>query len=236
MTEEEKNVPLIDVRKALPLLGRPGPLSRLAHHYFRKILAFDEVERLIGEAMAQDEGPEKRDFFRRLLDLLHIHLEFRGDSKAIPPSGPVVVLSNHPFGGVDAVSLAHLLTNHRKDTRILANQLLADIPPARPWLLAADLLGEKNRAVRKNATVLRRIRSHLEQGGLLMTFPAGVVSHLHLSQRRITDPPWPNHTAALVRRSTATIVPVFFPGRNSLLFQGVGLRTRARRRFRWRWR
>ena len=42
----------------------------------------------------------------------------------------------------------------------------------------------------------------------LVTFPAGEVSHYRHGQRRVTDPPWSKHVAALVRMSGAQVLPV----------------------------
>ena len=40
--------------------------------------------------------------------------------------------------------------------------------------------------------------------------------------RGIEDPVWSSHVASLVRRTKATVLPVFFPGRNSALFHAAG--------------
>ncbi|MBC8131439.1 MAG: GNAT family N-acetyltransferase, partial [Deltaproteobacteria bacterium] len=44
-----------------------------------------------------------------------------------------------------------------------------------------------------------------------------------LRDARVSDPAWSRHIAALARRFEATVVPVFFEGRNSNLFQLAGL-------------
>jgi putative hemolysin len=57
----------------------------------------------------------------------------------------------------------------------------------------------------------------------LIVFPAGEVSHINCRRGRITDPAWSQHVASLARMSGADVLPVFFPGRNSLLFNLLGL-------------
>lgn len=42
-------------------------------------------------------------------------------------------------------------------------------------------------------------------------------------RRAVTDAPWSRHVGALVRRSGAPVLPVYFPGRNGLFFQLTGL-------------
>lgn len=45
----------------------------------------------------------------------------------------------------------------------------------------------------------------------------------------MTDDPWNANIAAIIRMTKATVVPVYFPGRNSLLFQGISLINRKAR-------
>jgi putative hemolysin len=63
----------------------------------------------------------------------------------------------------------------------------------------------------------------LQGGGLLAAFPAGEVAHRQWRQRKIADPPWQESVAWLIRKSRAAVVPVYFHGANSLLFQILGL-------------
>ena len=41
--------------------------------------------------------------------------------------------------------------------------------------------------------------------------------------RGVEEPAWTNHLGSLVRRTQATVLPVFFPGSNSALFHAAGL-------------
>ena len=42
----------------------------------------------------------------------------------IPKSGPIIIVLNHPLGGMDALALISLLKNHRPDVRFIVNDLL----------------------------------------------------------------------------------------------------------------
>ena len=63
----------------------------------------------------------------------------------------------------------------------------------------------------------------LEQGGMLVVFPAGEVASLAWGRWRVEDPSWSPMAAGMARRAKAKALPVFFPGRNSMLFQLAGL-------------
>src|SRR5207244_521579 len=78
-------------------------------------------------------------------------------------------------------------------------------------------------AKRANAAGIRKAVRWLEGGGALLIFPAGEVSHLNLRTFSISDPPWSATAARLIRMSGAPVVPMYFGGANSALFQLAGI-------------
>jgi putative hemolysin len=144
------------------------------------------------------------------------------DLERIPKEGPVLVVANHPFGAIEGVILAQVLGRVRPDFRIMANYLLNRIPQMKPLLIAVDPF-ERNSSVSTNIGPLRESLHWLTEGGMLAMFPSGEVSHLKLKQRRVAEPAWGRTLARLVRRTGATVLPMFFTGRNSTLFQLAGL-------------
>src|SRR5262249_31782523 len=144
------------------------------------------------------------------------------DLERIPKSGPVVVVSNHPFGAIEGVAVARALVDVRRDVKVLANVLLGRIPELRDFFLLVDPFGGP-RPKGANLPGLRNALEWLEGGGLLVVFPAGEVASLSLRSRRVVDPAWSPSVARLIRRADATSVPLFIPGRNGALFQAAGL-------------
>ncbi len=103
-----------------------------------------------------------------------------------------------------------------------------------------EVYGRKERHA-NNVSCLRAALRHLEAGGALAVFPAGVVSHWHASQRRVTDPEWNIFAGRLARVAGTRVIPLFFAGRNSVLFQAAScvhpmLRTMLLPREMWRMR
>ena len=144
------------------------------------------------------------------------------DLERIPKDGPVVTVSNHPFGVLDAIIVGDILTGVRRDTKFLANFLLNEIPEARRYLIAVDPF-ENSGAPVSNLRPMREAVSWLRDGHALGTFPAGEVSHMNLRERAIMDVPWSPHIATLVEKSDAWVLPIYLDGRNSLLFLTLGL-------------
>jgi putative hemolysin len=211
---------LIDLRGGIEGAVKRA-LFRLVELPVEKALAVAEVNRVYTRSVALCE--EKGSYFKAGLSALSVEYEVSdGDMRKIPATGPVLVVANHPFGAIEGLVLGDVLTRVRNDTRLLGNQLLQEIPQMRPWVIPVDVLGGVA-AMSTNVAALRASWRWLRDGGVLATFPAGTVSHLHIREARVSDPPWSTHVAALARRVGATVVPIFFEGRNSNLFQVAGL-------------
>lgn len=144
------------------------------------------------------------------------------DLARIPKEGPVFVVANHPYGGADGVVLGAILAGARGDFKLLANSMLGRMEGIRPWLIPVNPFGTKD-AARENLRSMKAAMKHLSAGGCLATFPSGEVSSLHPTKGGVTDPQWSPHIARMVRQSNATVLPIYFDGRNSSVFQAAGL-------------
>ncbi len=172
-------------------------------------------------AKAGEMVPGGSGVFARFLEELDVRWSCSaGDMARIPRSGPVVVVANHPFGLVEGATLGALLSQIRPDVKFLANSVLASVPGTEEYLIPVDPFGG---AAKTNWRGLRRSIEWLQQGGLLVTFPAGEVAALKLPRMEIAEPEWNERIASLIRITRACAVPVYFHGVNSAAFQLVGL-------------
>ncbi|HEY7642299.1 MAG TPA: GNAT family N-acyltransferase [Steroidobacteraceae bacterium] len=196
-------------------------LGSLLQNLTQRALSFERLANIHRQLGGKAAAPA--DFAARALDLLQVRFELdERELERIPRTGPAVVVANHPYGGLEGLYLIAQLQKYRGDSRFIANELLARIPEIREVLLPVDAFGGP-RAAKKNAKALRAALRHVRDRGLLVLFPAGAVSHLHLSAGRVCDPPWQPIAAGLLRRCQCPIVPVYFGGGNSATFQAVGL-------------
>lgn len=149
---------------------------------------------------------------------LNIHFNADGIEK-IPQTGPLVIVANHPFGVLDGIVISYLISKVRSDFRILTNSVLYRAPEIRPFLLPVDF-GEDKIALRTNLKTRADARSHLNDGGTIIIFPGGTVSTVPKPyHRRAVDPAWKPFTSQLIVKSEAPVVPIYFDGQNSRLFQ-----------------
>jgi putative hemolysin len=192
----------------------------LANYLAERLLSIHAI-RKIYDSIPDSDDPTS--FPRSVVQRFQIsHSIQPHDLSAIPAKGPTIVIANHPFGGVDGIVLSSILCTVRKDVRILANHFLGKIPKMRPLLFMVDPFGTKS-SIRKNGTTLKEAVRWVKNGGMLMVFPAGEVSHFRWQTKKLEDPKWEKTVARLVRWTQAKVVPVYFKGGNSMVFQLAGL-------------
>jgi len=183
-------------------------------------IGLNQINRVYAQAAS---APDQWQFLSDILHGLNVRYDLaEGDLSRIPSQGPVVVVANHPFGGVEGVILPALLGRVRQDVKILANYMLRPISELQDLFIYVDPFGTKY-STKANLASLREALNWLKEGGLLGVFPAGEVSHLTWPKWEITDPIWNHNVAGLLRKSHADAVPVFFSGQNGPLFQCLGL-------------
>jgi len=185
------------------------------------------IERMTGQPQLKSLYEER--FARRLpgesfwdlaIRLLDLHVVTNEDMLAkVPKTGPLVVVANHPFGVLDGVIICHLVNRVRGDFQILTNAVLNRADEVKEYLLPVDFT-ETEAALQTNLKSRAAAKHLLMNGGCLIVFPAGGVSTTpSVWHKRAVDAEWKNLTARLISQGKADVVPVFFAGQNSRLFQ-----------------
>lgn len=160
-----------------------------------------------------------RDFWQVMVDRYGIRLDVAGGSLAnIPASGPVVVVANHPYGILDGLVMGHILSRTRGEFRILAHRVFRRSEDLNRVILPVSFDGTRE-AVEQNLRTRAEALDWLGQGGAIGIFPGGTVSTAARPFGRAMDPVWRSFTARMLARSDAVVVPVWFDGANSRLFQ-----------------
>lgn len=200
--------------------GLRNPVSRfLVEH----AVGLPKLDRIVHAARALQASGAEPEFVPAVLRGMNMSVEVSGEDLAqIPKTGPVLLVSNHPFGGIEGVVLMDILRRARPDFKVMANYILAAIPEMRKDFIFVNPFGSAA-ASRENIRPLLESVKWLREGHVIGVFPAGEVSSIDLKRRIVRDPPWSETIAALARKTGATVVPMHFCGRNPALFQLAGL-------------
>lgn len=221
--EDEKMVDLQD--RLSGIIRLPAFLAR----FLEKILGINRLNKAHSKIVKAMKLGSKENFFTLAVRYLNLRYEMpRGALENIPATGPVIVVANHPHGMSDGMIFGDLLTRRRSDARLVVNELLAAFKEIEPWIFKVDVF-ETEESKRKNYHGMKQTLSWLKKGGCIGLFPAGSASSYSIKDGHVTDDPWNTNFASLIRRTGATVVPVYFSGRNSILFQIVSLISRKAR-------
>ncbi|MAC81311.1 MAG: acyltransferase [Rhodobacteraceae bacterium] len=160
-----------------------------------------------------------RDFWGVMVERYGLTLDVVGGSlDNIPREGPLIMIANHPYGILDGLMMGHILSVTRGDFRILAHRVFRKAEDLNRIILPISF-DETKEAVKTNIETRKEALRYLGDGGAIGIFPGGTVSTAAKPFSRPMDPGWRGFTARMVGKSNATVVPVFFEGSNSRLFQ-----------------
>ena len=102
---------------------------------------------------------------------------------------------------------------------MLAHKALCQIPASRANLLPIDF-DPTREAAQTSAASRRTARAHLRAGGAVGIFPGGgIATSLTAGKGHAYELPWHAFTGQLAQIAGTTVVPIYFEGQNSRLFQ-----------------
>ena len=212
-TTMRKVVTLSDLKNALGLKGFFGTCAAgLAYGYLR----LGKINRLFDGA-ADYQG---REFADHLIENMGITIDVSPEQlENIPKEGGFVVVSNHPFGGIEGVMLLSAIAKVRPDFKLMANFILAHIPNLKECFFSVNPF-EKNPEWKSSVGGIKGAIQHIAEGKGLGVFPAGEVSRYH-GHDYPEDLPWSTSIARIIKNANVPVIPVFWEGRNSKLFYAV---------------
>lgn len=155
------------------------------------------------------------DLVSLFLDHLSLRVEHNtADLAFIPAEGPLIVVANHPTGGIDGLLLIKVLSQVRPDVKVLADFATPSVQAVDDFFITRDKGAFNASTV---AAVPEAAADHLKGGGALVIFPAGSISTYNIKARSAKDRQWGRHIIEFIRSAEAPVVPVFIRGSNKVL-------------------
>ena len=199
--------------------GELGPMASGFIRAMEKVTGQPKIKKLYFDYV-DDERPHEL-FWTDALKRLNISYDARREPSAeIPKTGPVLVIANHPFGVIDGLVLCAMMSEIRQDYKIITHQVLRQAPAVMDKILPIDF-AETETALATNLETRREAHKHLKNDGAVIIFPAGGISLAPNLIGPAFDSEWKTFAAKLAQTKDTTIVPFFFDGRNSVVYQAA---------------
>jgi putative hemolysin len=196
-----------------------APIRRLILFFLGRILKLSQLNGII------DRNPDKIgiDFIESVFEEMNFsYMISAHDQQKIPAEGKLVVVANHPLGGLDAFALIKAIGEVRKDVKIVANDVLLHVPNIRDLCLPFDVFAP----TRAQVESIVNIQRSLMNDEAVIFFPAAEVSRAHIV-RGVYDRKWKRGALQMAQKLQAPILPVFIKARNSTWFYIVSLLNRS---------
>lgn len=197
----------IDVERLIASKS-PKTLKRLPGfiiRYLKRILHQNEVNEFIGK----NGNLYGIDFCDEILKDFNITFEIKNQEK-IPKEGKIVIVMNHPLGGMDAIVLVSALRGYREDLKFIVNDLLMNLKNLRDLFIGVDKHGKTGISLKQN------IENLFASDNAICIFPAGMVSRKY--QRKIQDFEWKKTFVKYAKQSGQDIIPIYIDGKLSKFF------------------
>ena len=205
-----------DISRMVPFLKDKPKLA----HRLMKWLKLDDVNYFHHRNLNTPGAP----FVRGLLDDFRITMHIDGKHVLDNlPEGSFITVSNHPFGAIDGIMLIDIFASRRPDYKVMVNLMLNYIRGMRPNVIAVVPMASND--PEKKAITMRGIREamlHVKKGHPLGFFPAGAMSKIN-RRMDLQDRPWQPSIIRLIQQLNVPVIPVYFHGSNSFLFNFLGV-------------
>lgn len=174
-------------------------------------------EKEINAFLREHEGNRGIDFIDRIFEYFNFSYSIsQRERNNIPSQGRVIIIANHPIGSLDGLALVRLVSEVRKDVKIIANDMLMAFEPLHDLLLPLDNM---TRGAYKQS--YKNILQALNNEEAIIIFPAGEVSRA--SPTGIKDGKWQAGFLHFARKTKSPLLPIFVSAKNSMLFYSASM-------------
>lgn len=187
--------------------GKARFVPRFLIRWLEKLICQDQLNQLL-ESNYPLRGAE---FCDGVLCDLDVTIDIRNEN-LLPKNPRCIIVSNHPLGGLDGMSMISWLSRHyNRPVRFVVNDLLMAVEPL------TDCFVPVNKHGRQSRSSLGSLEEALAGDGPVVIYPAGLCSRLG-DDGVVADLAWNKMFVTKAIESRRDIVPVHFDGHNSPSF------------------
>ena len=192
-----KKIPQVDIEKLIGSKNKPllRLMPKFILNYVKRIIHQDEVNHFL-QIHHTEFG---LDFIAAALQEFNLHITTQGIEN-LPRTGGIIVASNHPLGGLDALALMQEIGKKRTDIKFLVNDLLMALENLHPVFVPINKHG------RNGMETMQRITETYASENCTIIFPAGLVSRKQGGE--IKDLKWQKSFITQAIKHKRDVIPV----------------------------
>lgn len=210
MTEPDRDKQYIDIEKTIRE-SRSKMLTRIpgfAIKWIISIIRQDEINHILSK-YSDYSG---KDFLDKIIEEFNVKVVVEGKEN-LPENGKCFFVANHPYGILDGLILTHIVSEKYGSLKAIANDAFMLIPQLHPFIAAVNVYDRSSKAY------VKALDETFAMDIPITHFPAGEVSRVY--NKKIQDTVWQKSFIRKAIANDRAIVPIYFYGRNSLLFYSI---------------
>jgi putative hemolysin len=202
----------IDIEAAI---GKKNPrllkiMPSFILNYIKKVIHQEELN----DAVNFHSHRYRLDFADAAMEVFGSNTKVKGEEN-IPKSGGVIMVANHPLGGLDGVAFIQVVGKYREDIRLFVNDLLLTFKNFQEIFVPINTLGKNSVEYKK------KIEEVYAGNECLLLFPAGMVSRRHTGGM-VRDLVWKKSFVSKSIEHKKDVYPVYIEASNSKFFYHLG--------------
>ena len=212
-TEKKEHQKFIDIEK---VINEKNPtllkiLPRFLLNYIKRVIHQEDLNYQVNKHSHR----YRYEFADAAMEVFGPKSEIISGEENIPKTGGIIMVANHPLGGLEAVALIQIMGKFRQDIRFFVNDILMAFKNFQDIFIPINTLGKNSEEYKK------RIEDVYGSEDCLLLFPAGLVSRKRKG-KIVKDLLWKKSFVAKAIEHKKDVYPVYIDAYNSKFFYNLG--------------